>query len=325
MELKSSNYSEAFKKFASWVETNEKRLNSACYCCPKTQIQATNETNSAKITNANSNTPQNRLHNWKHVIDFHQNLQTEIEDFGTKLSCETKRHLNDEKETCVKEEWSKVADLEVRWHKIWLKSLEQLVIVERIRRCPQHNSTLIGKPSSPANKKAAKPQRIRPVSYPTNYSERLEWDYRNTLSLTGWHKENGSQIDLDSVDEQITKNLTEFGENYELWFPKEDEIDCIPMHSRPPSVEPAEKPEIAKAIVTSDPNHHQNVNSNLLRLTTPSSMISVDASKYSFREKNKYPWRSILFVLLSLIVLIFSTLYQEPHYMYKSYYRTQPV
>lgn len=322
MELKSPNYSEAFKKFANWIESSEKRLNSACHCCPETRVQAINETSITTITTT-TKTSHNRAQIWKHVIEFHKNLQDEVEDFGKQLSCELKRHFNEDK-TCTKEEWVKVADLEKRWHKLWLKSLEQLVIVERIRRCPKHNSTIIGKPSSPSNKSLAKPQRRRPISYPSNQNENFEWDYKDTLSLTGFHKEIGSQIDLDSVDEQITKNLTEFGENYELWFPKEDEIDCIPVHSRPPSVEPAEKPEIAKAIVTSDQNHHQSVNYNLLRLTTPSSMISVDPSKCSFKEENRFLRRLFIFFLFSLSVLLFSIFFQEPHLMHKSYYHKQP-
>lgn len=323
MELKSYNYSEAFKKFANWIESSEKRLNSACHCCPETKIHATNETNTTTTKTTTIKTPHSIVQKWKHVIDFHKNLQDEVEDFGKQLSCELKRHLNEDK-TCSKEQWGKVSDLEERWHKLWLKSLEQLVIVERIKRCPKHNSTIIGKPSSPSNKSLAKPQRRRPVSYPNNQNENFEWDYKDTLSLTGFHKEIGSQIDLDSVDEQMTKNLTEFGENYEVWFSKVDEIDYIPMHSRPPSVEPAEKPEIAKAIVTSDQNHHQSVNCNLLRLTAPSSMISVDASKCSFREKKRFPRRLIIFALFSFIVLLISTFFQEPHLMHKSYYHKQP-
>lgn len=314
MEFKSSNFSEAFSKFANWIEGNEKQLNSACHC-PKTKKQTIEETK----TTINA-PPSNG--SWKHVIKFHQDLQTEVEEYGKQLSCELKNHLNEDK-SCSKKH-KEVTDLEERWHKLWLKSLEQLVIVERIRRCPKHNSTIIGKPSSPANKSVANPNRKRPISYPNNFNDRLEWDYKNTLSLTGWHKENGSQIDLDSVDEQVTKNLTEFGENYELWFPKEDEIDCIPMHSRPPSVEPAEKPELAKAVVTSDPNHHQDVNCNLLMLTTPSSMFSVDGSKYSsFKNKNNnYLWRFLLLLLVA--ALGYSAFYQEPHHMHKSYYRNQP-
>lgn len=302
MEFKSTDYSEAFKKFADWVESNEKRLNSACHCCPP-------QTGHQK--------------SWKHVITYHQNLQNEVEDFGKQLNCELKRHLNEDK-SCTKEQWDESTDLEERWHKLWLKSLEQLVVVERTKRCPKHNSTIIGKSSSPANKSVARPQRRRPISYPNNFSERLEWDYQHTLSLTGCHKENGSQIDLDSVDEQVTRNLTEFGENYELWFGKEDEIACIDLHSRPPSVEPAERPEIAKAVVTSNSNSSDDVNCNLLMLTTPSSMFSVDASKCSHNHKQSYIWRIIGPFLFAFAVLIFSALYHEPHHMHKSYYHSQP-
>lgn len=309
MEFKSANYSEAVKKFAEWVENNEEVLNSTCHCCPETKLSSTLLSNGIiKET----------------IVSFHQNFQTEVEDFGKQLNCELKRHLNEDK-SCSKEQWKESKDLEERWHKLWLKSLEQLVIVERTRRCPKHNSTIIGKPTpSPANKSMAKAYRRRPISYPNNYNDRLEWDYRHTLSLTGCHKENGSHIDLDSVDEQITKNLTEFGENYELWFGKEDEMACIAMHSPPPPVEPIEKPEIAKAVVTSDSNSHDDVNCNLLMLTTPSSIFSVDATKCSRNHKPGYTWRYIGPFLIALFVLFFSTIYHEPHQMHKSYYPTQP-
>lgn len=294
MEFKSANYTEAFKKFADWIESTEKTLNSTCHCCPKPETK-------------------------KNVINFHRALQDEVETFGEQLNRELKRHLNED-ESCTKEH----ADLEQRWHKMWLKSLEQLVVVERTRRCPKHNSTIIGKSHpSPANRSMARTQRRRPISYPNNNTERLEWDYQHTLSLTGCHKENGSQIDLDSVDEQATKNLTEFGENYELWFGKEDEIACIALHSRPPSVEPAEKPEIAKAIVTSNANSHDDVNCNLLMLTTPSSMFSVDASNCAHLQKQSYIWRLFGSFLFAIIVLILA-LYHEPHHMHKSYYHAQP-
>ena len=301
MDFESPNLSEAIKKFANWIETNEQKLNSACHCDP----------------------PQTGKQIWKPVIAYHQNLQSEVESFGKQLNCEVKRHLSDDK-SCTQENLDESTELEGKWHKLWLKSLEQLVIVERTRRCPKHNSTLIGKSSSPANKNVSKPQRRRPISYPNNFSERLEWDYQHTLSLTGCHKENGSQIDLDSVDEQVTKNLTEFGENYELWFCKEDEIACIPLHSRPPSVEPAEKPEIAKAVVTSNSSSSDDVNCNLLMLTVPPSMYSVDASKCSRSRKHHHIWRVLGPFLFAFALLVFSSLYSEPHHMHKSYYHSQP-
>lgn len=340
MEFKSTSYSEAFKKFADWVELNEKKLNSACHCCPTSKPLTNHETTTTTTTTTtppnggpikeiektldSSINGQNRLHTWKHVITLHYNIQIEVENSGRQLNCELKRHLNEDK-TCSKQQWDDAASLEGRWHKLWLKSLEQLVIVERTRRCPKHNSTIIGKPSPlPAQMSTGKPQRIRPISYPNNYNERLEWDYRHTLSLTGCHKENGSQIDLDSVDEQVTKNLTEFGENYELWFGKEDEVISITTHSRPPSVEPAEQPEVAKAVVTSNSNHHEDVNSNLLMLTTPSSMFSVDASKCLHNQKQSYTWRLIGPFLFAFILFIYCALFHEPHHMHKSYYLTQP-
>lgn len=407
MEIKSTNYSEALKKFTDWIESHEKRLTSDCHCptqqtipiqtptsgtTPTATESAANTTNgqlkareanhtadsglniinednetfaisneinstthihsnndtqlSSNQTNgipkdpigsstplhppAPSMTPTPNGHtnfqNWKNVITYHQNLQTDIEYFGKQLNCELKGHLKLDK-SLAKEESDNAAALEARWHKLWLNHLEQLVVVERTRRCPKHNSTLIGKPpSSPANKGMAKVQRRRPISYPNNHAEMFEWDYKYTLSLTGCHKENGSNIDLDSVDEQITKNLTEFGENYELWFGKEDEVASIALHSRPPSVEPAEKPEIAKAVVTSDPNSHEDINCNLLMLTTPSSMFSVDASKclHSQEKEKGYKWRHMGTFLLIVLALVFSAVYHEPHHIHKSYYHTQP-
>lgn len=351
----SENYEEAFKKFSVWIESNEKRLITACHCCPQQtstplqqplQAQQSNGTSqtdpetsisittttTATTTNApttplsnnNSTATPSQHHypqSWKHVILYHQNLQNEVEEFGKQLNCELKRHLDEDKSR-----QDQSAELEARWHKLWLKSLEQLVVVERTRRCPKHNSTIIGKSSSssPANKSVARPQRRRPISYPNNFNERLEWDYQHTLSLTGCHKENGSHIDLDSVDEQVTKNLTEFGENYELWFGKEDEIACVALHSRPPSVEPAEQPEIAKAVVTSNPNSSDDVNCNLLMLTTPSSMFSVDASKCSHNHKQSNYWRIVGPFLLALALVAFSAVYHEPHHVHRSYYHTQP-
>lgn len=257
------------------------------------------------------------------MIEYHQNLQTEVEQYGRQLNCELKRHLNEDK-SLGKVKTTDSQALEERWHKLWLKSLEQLVVVERTKRCPKHNLTIIGKSgTTPANKSIARPQRRRPISYPNN-NERLEWDYQHTLSLTGCHKENGSQIDLDSIDEQVTKNLTEFGENYEMWFGKDDEIASVAMHSRPPSVEPAEQPELAKAVVTSDPNTTDDVNCNLLMLTTPMSMFSVDAGKCLHKRGHSSFWRVMCSFLFVLALLLYSAIYHEPHHMHRSYYQGQP-
>lgn len=353
MDFKSPNFSEAYEKFSKWIDTNETKLNSSCYCNNNTNnisqnhhannisttIHTNNHNSSNNTTTINNHAiinttnliPNNRIISWKNVIDQHQKLQNEVEEFGKQLNCELKRHLHDDKSLGQKELDSS-ADLEERWHKLWLKSLEQLVVVERTKRCPKHNSTMIGKPYtknlSPANMSMSKPQRRRPISYPTNTSERLEWDYDHTLSLTGCHKENGSQVDLDSVDELVTKNLTEFGENYELWFGKEDEIACVATHSRPQSVEPAEKPELAKAVVTStNSSTHEEVSCNLLMLTTPSSMFSVDASKsclHNNKRQTSYAWRIFAPILLAVILLLFSNLYQDPHHVHRSYYHNQP-
>lgn len=338
MELKTSNRQEAYEKFAFWVETNEKKLNSACHCCPQTKSQtATNGTPCQKengcirepnIIEEEIVTPvsvlpngHQKTHSWRNVISYHQNVQTEVEDYGKQLNYELKQHLSEDK-TSTEKDWSEFKDLEERWHKLWLKSLEQLVVVERARRCPKHNSTIIGKPAPTGDKSIARPQRRRPVSYPNNYSDRLEWDYNHTLSLTGCHKENGSQIDLDSVDEQVTKNLTEFGENYELWFAKDDDISLVPIQSRPPSVEPAEKPEFAKAIVTSTPKTHEDVNPNLLMLTTPSGMLSVDFNRY---PRKRSTFRMFTFpVLLAIVLLIISAVYHEPHILHRTYYHKYP-
>lgn len=323
MESKSSSYSEAFKKFSDWIEANEKRLNSVCHCCPN-QPNNTSTTNNLDTNCVNG--VQSRAHSWNHVIIYHQNLQTEVEEFGNQLNFDIKRLLNEDK-TCTEEHKDETTKLEGRWHNLWLNSLEQLVIVERTRRCPKHNSTIIGKSNPPStnNKSLAKQQRIRPISYPSvQYGTALAWDYQFTLNLTGCHKENVSQVDLDSVDEQETKDLTEFGDDYEVWFCQEDEVSSVPMHSRPPSVEPSEKPEIAKAVVTSNANnHHEDVSCNLLMLTTPSSMFSVDASKCSHIKKHNYPWRFVG-LLLAIILLVFSALYHEPHHVHMSYTHTQP-
>lgn len=340
MEYQSSNYSEAFKKFANWIESKEKRLNSACHCCPQTKERLSHETitpfiNGTVKDNAhieeetgsiNTSNPSSTdiIRHWKVVINYHQDFQNEVEDFGRRLNCELKRHLNNKDESCTKQQIDESVNLENRWHQIWLKSLEQLVVVERCRRCPKHNSTFIGKTSpSASNKGIAKAQRVRPISYPNNTTEKLEWDYQHTLRLTGCHKENRSQIDLDSVDEQVTKNLIEFGEDYQDWLGKEDEIACIPTHSRPPSVEPAEKPEIAKAVVFSDRSTYDDVNCNLLMLTTPPSMFSVEASKCTHSKRGSW-WQVLGPFLFAIVLVIFSALYHEPHQMHRSYYHSQP-
>lgn len=351
MEPKSSNYEDAFKKFADWIESNEKRVNSACHCCPQltsTPLQPQQQSNGASpsdnfkhnsstktpptptsinattrsITQSSPTTPNHQQHpqTWKHVILYHQNLQNEVEDLGKQLNCELKRLLHDEKSPS-KSQIDQSQELEARWHKLWLKSLEQLVVVERTRRCPKHNSTIIGKSStsSPASKSVSRLQRRRPISYPNNVSERLEWDYQpNTLSLTGSHKENGSQIDLDSVDEQVTKNLTEFGENYEMWLADADEVSDL--QSRPPSPLRDEQPIIAKA----DPKITDDSSNQVWMITTPSAVLSVDATKCSHIQKQSNFWRIVGPCLLAIAFVAFSALYSEPHHMHKSYYHTQP-
>lgn len=359
----SKNYGEAYEKFAEWVADKEKLLTSTCHCCPKgnsnTSIPKQPVENGSKqllsstpLSNGTSNGTSTES-----IVSFHRKLQEEVENRGKQLNCELRHHLEEDK-LCTKDHWDQSGALESRWHQLWLTSLEQLIIVERNRRCPTHNSASTGRqtthqlklhqqtnnntsssssrsPLLVAYKKSSSLRgspRKRPISYPNNaYTDRLEWDYKNTLSLTGCHKENGSHIDLDSVDEQITKNLTEFGENYELWFGKEDEIVLLDLHSRPSSVEPSEKPEIAKAVIitptTTNSNSSTNdVNCNLLMLTTPSSIFSVDASKCSRQEKPQasYRWRFFGAFLFTIAALLFSSLYTEPHHIHKSYYHSQP-
>lgn len=300
MDTTSANYTEAYNKFANWIEETKKKL-SSCHCCDGTKQPL----------------------EWKNVINYHKSLQNEVEVLGETLKCKLKQHLNEDK-SHTKEQIDQTAELEGKWHQLWLKHLEQLVVVERTRRCPIHNSTLIGKPYPNSNgKNAIKAQRIRPISYPNNYNDRLEWDYRHTLSLTGCHKENGSHLDLDSVDEQTTKNLTEFGENYELWFGKEDEIACVPLHSRPPSVEPAEKPEIAKAVVTSNSSSPEDINCKILKLSMPSSLLSVPASNIPRQQMRKHSWQ-LLLMLITIVVVIISGLCLEPHQLERTYRHTQP-
>lgn len=294
----------AFKEFSDWIETKENQLNTLCHCCP----------------------PQ--TNNWKSVIENHQIIQNEVEQYGHHLNWELKQLLKKDK-TITKEQRDYAAALEDRWKKLWLKSLEQLVVVENDTRCPAHNSTMIEKPivkGTPNDKRLLlrRTKRTRPFSYPNN-NERLEWDYQHTLYLTGCHKENGSHLDLDSVDEQETKKLTEFGENYEVWFGKEDEVASIPVHSRPPSVEPAEEPEIVKAIVSSNDNFNGDVNFNLLMLTTQPSVFSIDTTKYSNGKRtSRAHWIYIFSAIFVVIAFMITNIFQEPHQMHKSYQYSQP-
>ena len=324
--------STSIREFAKWIDINEKKLNTACHCEPK--------------------------QSWKNVIEYHKNIQFEVEDLGKRMNDDVKGQLNDlekrlneaEKlsgevsdksshfksdKSSLQQLWDEATDLEKRWHKLWLKSLEQLVVVERTRRCPSHNSTIIGKPTqnTPSNKSLLRTQRKRPLSYPNNVVDRMEWDHRDTLVLTGCYKENGSQKDLESVDEQrvleeATKKLTFFGENYELYFGQEDEVACDSLHSRPASCEPSEQPEIAKAIVTSNAKLSDNVNCNLLMLTTPSSMLSVDAGKFcspSYQRRNKSSgWRYFCPIILLLGLVLISALFKEPHQLHKAYHHSRP-
>lgn len=267
------------------------------------------------------------------VIKHHQEFRDEIVEYGQKLNFELKRHLNEDP-SLINERTQQSSKLEDRWHTLFLNAFEQLVVVELTKRCPKNSST-DKHIRSVANKKqklqntimnrvssSMSKQRIRPMSYPNNNVD-IEWDYRHTMSLTGGHKENGSHIDLDSVDEQVTKNLTEFGENYELYFGKEDDITSFPVHSRAPSVEPDEKPKLAKATITSD-SKQDDVNYNLLMLTTSSSMFSVDATKCLHKRTPSFFKRLLVSLLLAIFLIIFSALYHEPHHMHKSYYNSQP-
>lgn len=318
-ENRSSNFSEALKKFSKWVVAHENKLDTACHCCPSPNNSSEGTNN---IRNSTSSTPDKK--NWKSVIEYHHKLQGEVESHGY-LNNELKQFIIEDK-TITNEQRDEAKSLENRWHNLWLKSLEQLVIVERTRRCPKHNTTIIGRPfirSANSNKRLLRSERIRPLSYP-NGNDRLEWDYKHTLSLTGCQNE-GSQIDLDSVDEQATKSLTEFGENYELWFGKEDEIANISVHSRPPSVEPAERPETAKATVISTVNMNGDGN-NLLMLTAPPPIQSIDGSKCSQTKEKQlsYSWRLVLSSIIVIIIVMILGFCQKPHQMQKSYYISQP-
>lgn len=319
--MESSNYDEAFKKFSHWVESNENQLKTACYCCPRQTNPTINESDD---TSTNTKPPPNPdPKKWTSVIEYHREFQQKIEDLGYQHSGDIKRFL-DEDESITDEQKLEIETLEERWHRMWIKSLEQLVVVEKGPCCPNHKSSVTTKPSFNSTLNYRRPihtNRVRPLSYP-NCNEALDWDYRHTLSLTGCHQENGSQIDLDSVDEQETKKLTYFGENYEVWFCKEEENI---VHSRPPSVEPPERPELAKAVVTSDSNMNGDGNFNLLMLTAPSSILSIDGSKWTHsKRRSSFFWRYLAAIIFVIILILFSSIYHEPHQMHRSYYSTQP-
>lgn len=306
MENTSTEYSEAFKKFADWIESNEKRVRDACSCPTESNLQK-----------------HAHLKSGKDVINYHSDLQNEIEVVGNQLLRELQHQPKPEGKSETDKQWKEIRQLEERWHKLYLIHLEQLVIVEKNRRCPIHNITMIGKPIHPPGvNRLVQAHRRRPISYPNNQGDRLEWDYApHTLKLTGCHTSNGSQLDLESVDEQQTRNLIEFGENYELWMANEDEVPGPAMHSRPQSVEPPEKPEIARAVETS--NSATN-NINTLTVTKPSSMYAVEVNHHSHGFCSRLWHFAIMAVLFGTLIGVLFPALQDPHLIHRSYRDAQP-
>ena len=285
-------------------------------------VDKTNISNDFKPSLPNSsNKKSTSLHNktWTDVILYHQEIQNEIETVGLV-------HSNDVRENSVDlSDQARVesVNLRSRYEKLWLLSLEALVRVESHSSCPIHsfkNSSL--KKPLPRTVPKARISR-RPVSFPNSSYNGLEWDYTSSMALVGIQKSSEKPYDFDLVDEQTTRSLTEFGENYDLWL--DNEISKDTYHERPPFVEVAQAKVIDKRIEES-----KSSLSKPLTLTKPSDTISIDGSRYQDHTWNfkddESSWRHVrYYLLIFIIVSVVSVLYYEPPHLHKYYYISPPI
>ncbi|XP_054168016.1 uncharacterized protein LOC128965365 [Oppia nitens] len=100
-------------EFVKWLSYTEHQLETICYCA-NTRIKS----------------------DWKDIVSHHKAIQSEIESVG-------RRFVNDIKDnhhfgSVGSTKLTTLSKEERRWHSLWLRSLEYLMILEEGPHCPQH-------------------------------------------------------------------------------------------------------------------------------------------------------------------------------------------
>ena len=180
-----------------------------------------------------------------------QAIQVEIESVGRRFLSSIAPHLRS------RAQGAELRQQETRWHSLWIRSLEFLVIIEDCFKCPNHlnnkkETVAAAMRSSPqARKKVvrrrqrSKDVRLSPSSStgcltssaskprPWSFhaaSEWTDWDYYQPPSFSFTPQEYKSSEDLH--DENMVRSLIEFGENYEHWFRTDD--GCVALRASTP-------------------------------------------------------------------------------------------
>lgn len=339
-----TSYANAYELFANFVQSLETKFEFACKrtldlpISSSTPINKCNgQTNGLEELDKQNNYEQDVELNPNFTtinerIKFFISIEKQLEQEGNKHVLETQLLVIDEND----QEKRKVDDLRQRWLDLLLDSKTARVEVEKCPNGPiRSKRTNVLRHIGPQKRNitysvmnsARKILRRRPMSFPYE-GGMFEWDnHLSTITLTGIQKQN-QDTDLDSVDEEATRDLTEFGEYYEKWLSEGESCTTkdIVFHSRPPSVEP-DKPEIAKATITqTDPLDFMPY--NLLMLTAPSEMISVDATKchdnYWQQKRNVKTnhWHLLRYIIAICFFLVFT--FYDPPQLHKSYHYTSP-
>ncbi|XP_074593280.1 uncharacterized protein LOC141849018 [Brevipalpus obovatus] len=105
------------KDFSKWLDRTDKHLKSVCYC------------SFADFTANSSSSSLGK--EWIDAIAEHKAIQAEIQNIG-------RRFINSLKANCNATSRSLLSGEETRWHSLWLKSFECLMILEEHHTCPSH-------------------------------------------------------------------------------------------------------------------------------------------------------------------------------------------
>ncbi|XP_015789097.1 uncharacterized protein LOC107366033 isoform X1 [Tetranychus urticae] len=119
----------SIKEFSNWINHTEEHLESVCYCSFR---QGNVNFNSNTLSASNSNLSASQRE-WIDAIAEHKVIQAEIQTVGRSF-------INSLKSNASKINKSLLTAEETRWHNLWLKSFECLMIVEEHHTCPNHTT-----------------------------------------------------------------------------------------------------------------------------------------------------------------------------------------
>lgn len=184
-----------------------------------------------------------------------EQIQREIESVGRQFlsSLKSRNNYTDIEAADLKHQ-------EDRWHSLWIKSLEFILLIKEYNLCPQHSDPKtvtmttsvacgmdllpkdtgyssdadLSDASNPADKLhslSLSPVKKRVMRRRTT-SKRRPWSFHVPSEWSDWDyyqpppvNVNAATIEPEDMhDESVVKSLIEFGENYELWFKTDEGI-----------------------------------------------------------------------------------------------------